>query len=78
MQKDTLMFDISMLVEDSRYFRNSRRTGTIPEPNSCALCGAHGPNEGMYIAGSVGLHTWVEPSDKLRLLRMKARRAENN
>ena len=74
MQKDSLMFDISMLVEDSRYFRSYRRNGAILEPNSCAVCGVHGPKEGMYYAGSAGWHTWVEPSNTLRLLRMKARR----
>lgn len=69
------MFDISMLVEDPRYFKYSQE---LPEPNSCAVCGAHGPKGGMHIAGSVGIHTWIEPSDELRLLRMKARIAKRN
>lgn len=72
-EKDFLMyFDMVNLVEDTRYFAY-KADNIIPAPNSCAVCGAHGPGGGMHIAGQVGLHTWVEPTDKLRLKRIKAR-----
>ncbi|MFE2751606.1 hypothetical protein ACFXGA_06335 [Actinosynnema sp. NPDC059335] len=45
------------------------------EPNACRYCDL--PKNGHYTSGSslVGLHTWVEPTDQMRLTRMRARRA---
>lgn len=74
-EKAFLMYhDIASLVEDTRYFAY-KNDNVIPAVNSCAVCGAHGPKGGMYIARPVGVHTWVEPSNELRLKRMKARKS---
>jgi hypothetical protein len=65
---------IATLVEDTRYFAY-RNDNVIPAVNSCAACGAHGPRGGMHITRNAGVHTWIEPSNELRLRRMKARQA---
>lgn len=65
--------EIANLVEDTRYFAY-KKDNVIPAVNSCAVCGSHGPGGGMHIAGAVGVHTWVAPSNELRLKRIKVRR----
>lgn len=64
--------EIANLVEDTRFFAY-KSDNVIPAANSCAVCGAHGEGGGMHYVDSVGFHSWVEPSDELRLKRMKAR-----
>lgn len=48
---------------------------TLPVPNGCRWCGIEKPNHVQRHAQFVGLHGWVEPTNKQRLTRMKARRA---
>lgn len=61
------------LLKDPRYFERSA-DDVIPEPNSCAVCGYHYAKTGMYYSESIGYHVWIEPTNELRLRRMKARR----
>lgn len=48
--------------------------GQGASPDGCAVCG-QGKGHGSRYAPSIGFHTYVEPTDELRLSRMKARRA---
>lgn len=48
---------------------------TIPAPNGCRYCGADKQNHCQRSGRGVGIHGWVEPTNKQRLTRMKARRA---
>lgn len=44
-------------------------------PDGCRWCNQPRPHGHQYVAG-VGLHQWAQPTDRQRLERMQARRAE--
>lgn len=66
------MFTISDLVEDPERFRY--RPDFIPSPNSCQACGEEKRSHGLSHSSERGYHSWVEPTNELRLKRMQARR----
>lgn len=45
-----------------------------PEPNSCRWCGRIQGEHGLYSVRSVGLHSYVEPTNEQRKARLRARR----
>jgi len=69
--------DIDSLVEESRFFRYKDDT-VIPDPNACAVCGQEKRTHGMTYSKRLGYHQWVEPSNEVRLKRMKARQLLQN
>lgn len=64
---------IEDLVEETRFFVY-KADNVIPEPNSCAVCGQEQRTHGLSYSKRLGYHQWVEPSNEVRLRRMKARR----
>lgn len=78
---------VANLVEKTYLFQyGSLRDRTLPEPASCAVCGApeKGHSSRLWISNnppghsntSGSAHGFISPTDDLRLARMKARRAE--
>jgi hypothetical protein len=47
----------------------------LAEPNACYWCDTGKQHHGRRWASGVGLHGWISPPDRLRLLRMQTRRA---
>ena len=45
----------------------------VAEPNGCRWCGDTPDHHGRQYAEGIGQHQWVEPSDRQRLGRMRAR-----
>lgn len=68
-----MYFAMLTLVRDPRFFERLP-DDVIPEPNSCAVCGKPKGSGMWYSSYLRGYHDWIEPSDELRLARMKARR----
>lgn len=63
-----------MLVIDATMNDWLQKTGLIPDPNSCTICGTSARFHGMSYTKTSGLHHYMMPNDALRLQRMKARR----
>jgi hypothetical protein len=47
-------------------------------PNACSYCDIEQREHFMRWALGPGLHTWIEPSNTQRLVRMKGRRTRKN
>jgi hypothetical protein len=73
---------IHTLLTDDMYFKYAA-DDVIPAPSACAVCGVSDGQDVMNghvtrYSPSVGAHRRIEPSDELRLRRMKARRELQN
>jgi coenzyme F420-reducing hydrogenase gamma subunit len=69
-----MFYDLSALLEDVTAYRP--RGEIVPAPNSCAVCGGNPRIHGMSYSNSRSAYHYYEaPSNAVRLLRMKARRA---
>ena len=49
-------------------------TRTTPAPNGCIHCGEDKRTHPLSWSAEVGLHLWTQPTDQVRMERMKARR----
>jgi hypothetical protein len=67
--------DLHTEIAETREQQTVDAGGPIPVPNGCRWCGIEKPNHVQRHAQFVGIHGWVEPTNRQRLTRMKARRA---
>jgi len=76
------MFNLTDLVGATVLFEYGNLRGSLPEPNSCAVCGSPAREHGNIWIGnerpghtdtSGASHGYETPTDALRLIRMKAR-----
>lgn len=51
---------------------NTKKTITLPSPNSCKFCGIDMQNHGDRSSAEVGLHMWEAPTNQQRKARMIA------
>lgn len=49
----------------------------LPNPNGCKECGVDKRGHCRIWTEGIGWHNWVEPTDKMRLERMRGRRRRN-
>lgn len=67
--------DLHTEIAEHREQQAAEAGRPIPVPNGCRWCGADRQDHCQRSAPFVGSHGWVEPTNKQRLTRMKARRA---